>query len=295
MNIEQEKEEVANRLDKLEESANSVNQNIPRELLQIIRKVHLKQLDARSKAKVDLKEKDVTAREKHDEGAPLLYREDFPFDGEQAQNLFHEFLRMVCADGEHMQEAGEVVQNSLSDLDLDSCWQAYIHEDEDFFLEFAEKTPQAPRILQFLVQSSLTPSIEVAAQRLKTEREGAGNWRFGYCPICGSFPLIGSLREKEGFRYMTCSFCHTNYPIFRIGCPFCMETDTANLDYFTLEEYPGFRGDVCSGCNRYIKIADFREMDRTHFPLIDDFETLGLDAVARQEGYERPTLSAWGF
>jgi len=40
---------------------------------------------------------------------------------------------------------------------------------------------------------------------------------------------------------------------------------------------------------------DFREMDKKVLPPLDDLESLPLDLKAKEEGYIRPTLSAWGF
>jgi FdhE protein len=62
-----------------------------------------------------------------------------------------------------------------------------------------------------------------------------------------------------------------------------------------VEEEPGYRVDVCASCKSYIKTIDFREMDRTALPQFDDLDSLALDFVAREQGYIRPTLSAWGF
>ena len=80
-----------------------------------------------------------------------------------------------------------------------------------------------------------------------------------------------------------------------MACPFCNEKKEACFEYFTVKEQPGFRVDVCKTCNMYTKTIDFREMDKKHLPIFDDLESLTLDIMARNEGYNRPTLSAWGF
>jgi Protein involved in formate dehydrogenase formation. len=45
----------------------------------------------------------------------------------------------------------------------------------------------------------------------------------------------------------------------------------------------------------YVKTLDFRELDSEPMPALDDMATLALDMLAQEEGYKRPTLSAWGF
>ncbi len=117
----------------------------------------------------------------------------------------------------------------------------------------------------------------------------------GTCPICGSLPLISSLNEKEGFRHATCSFCRHDYRIKRIACPVCGEEEQKKLTFFTVDEEPGFRVDVCDTCKTYIKTIDFRELDRIAVPVLDDLDSLALDYVAAGQGYKRATMSAWGF
>ena len=108
-------------------------------------------------------------------------------------------------------------------------------------------------------------------------------------------PLIGSLQEKEGKRVLTCSFCLSDYRTKRLGCTVCDETDFDKLAYYTVEDEPGFRVDVCQTCNSYLKVADFRELDRKFLPLLDDLASLALDILAVKKGFKRPTLSGWGF
>ncbi len=41
--------------------------------------------------------------------------------------------------------------------------------------------------------------------------------------------------------------------------------------------------------------TDFREVDKVSVPALNDLESLPLDFVAVEEGYNRGTLSVWGF
>jgi FdhE protein len=42
-------------------------------------------------------------------------------------------------------------------------------------------------------------------------------------------------------------------------------------------------------------VADFRKLDKASLPPWDDLESLSLDILAAKEGYQRSTLSGWGF
>jgi FdhE protein len=292
LDIQADKDAMEKRFDLLEKDAASGKLELPVQMIQLLREVCREQIRIPPEIEIQIDEQEKTDRDKHLNGVPLLLREKFPVDRPRARELFNKLLRIALDFDGPIKDAAEVIEKEVTDLE--PCWRAFINGDDDFFLRFGEKTPQSPRMLNFLIQSSLIPSLEAAGKELNSERPDGGKWEFGSCPVCGSLPLMGSLRGKEGTRYMTCSFCHTDYHVPRLGCPFCMQADKS-LDYFTADDYPGFRVDVCGECERYIKIADFREMDRKHLPILDDLETVALDAAAQDQGYSRPTLSGWGF
>lgn len=64
---------------------------------------------------------------------------------------------------------------------------------------------------------------------------------------------------------------------------------------FTTDSLPFFEVHVCKTCNNYIKLADLREQAEALPAALSDLASLPLDMLARQEGYSRPTPSAWGF
>jgi FdhE protein len=141
----------------------------------------------------------------------------------------------------------------------------------------------------------MTPSLERMALKLAAVTDLRKSWTHGHCPVCGSMPIMSDLREKEGFRYNICGFCHSEYHFPRLQCPFCLEKDTAKLEYYEAKEEPGVRINACRTCMMYIKQTDFRNLDRRALPLIDDLDSLALDIAAREKDFKRPSLSAWGF
>jgi FdhE protein len=271
---------------------------LPEQLVSIIARVYETQLRARNEADPEaLPETSLTAREKRIQGAPLVERDRFPVDRPQAENLFTTFLDMLLEEPEGLGEGARIIREGIDsgELSVDEIFTAFLKGDEPFFYNWAEKMPQAPRTLVFLAQAALTPGIEVAAGRLTAHLDLDTPWKHGHCPVCGSLPLIGELRDKEGFKYLTCSFCHSAYRVPRLLCPFCLEEEAEKLEFFQAKEEPGFRVDTCRTCDMYIKIMDFRKMDRTALPLVDDLESLPLDIRAQREKFKRATLSAWGF
>lgn len=266
---------------------------LPAELLDLVAKVYRIQLEAREKAIVHIGA--ITDDAAHILGAPLVVREKFPFDRDQAKALFDVIAATVAEVSPQLASAITFIKENIKSgaIDLDAAMQAHLNSDEAYFSQWAPET--APRILPMLIQACMTPSVEKAAETLTTTKPLDSSWSHGHCPVCGSFPLISDLREKEGFRFNTCSFCHSEYRSGRLECPFCLEKDTAKLNYYDIPEEPGFRINSCTTCQMYIKITDFRAMDRASLPLVDDLESLPLDMLAREKKLKRPTLSAWGF
>lgn len=273
-------------------------QALPGELVNLIEDVARMQLSARQQASVSLSE-DLACASGEDviRGVPLVARDAFPHDREQARNLLDQVFGLIGQGDMPMQKGAALLAEAVqkSELVPDELFDAYFSENTTFFEKWSQVTPEAPQLTRFLAAAALGPSIEVAAELLAERLPEVTTWHNGSCPICGSLPLISSLRQREGFRHMTCSFCRHEFRVRRIACPVCGEDDQKKLTFFTVEQEPGFRVDVCQTCKAYIKTIDFRALDRVPLPVLDDLDSLVLDYVAMDQGYRRGTLSAWGF
>ncbi|BDQ35001.1 formate dehydrogenase accessory protein FdhE [Pseudodesulfovibrio portus] len=231
------------------------------------------------------------------QGVPLLGRGNFPYDASQAEALLDKVIGLLGNVGGPLADGAAVARAALDSGELKPAelFQKFLEDDHEYFAPWVERMPDAPKTLSFLAFCALGPSIEAAARMLADKLPDVKVPEVGTCPICGSLPLISSLEQKEGFRHATCSFCRHHYRIKRIACPVCGEEDQKKLTFFTVDEEPGFRVDVCETCKTYIKTIDFRELDRVAVPILDDLDSLALDYVAANQGYKRATLSAWGF
>ncbi|MES9994657.1 formate dehydrogenase accessory protein FdhE [Desulfovibrio aminophilus] len=274
------------------------NEYLPPELVRLVGEVARRQDEAQAAARFELPDPAVlTSPEENLQGRPLLARESFPADRDLARALFDEFLNLLTELGGDLEEAAGVVRTAREsgELDLERALDAFLSGDDAWFAAFGQRTPNAPRVLNFLVQAALTPGLAAAAARLAEGLDLETPRQHGHCPVCGSLPLISNLEGKEGRRQVTCSFCRTSYRVRRLACPFCDHADPQGSRSFTVQEIPGYRVEVCDSCRSYMKTADFREMDRPSVPVLNDLESLPLDYLAQKQGFRRPTLSAWGF
>jgi len=110
------------------------------------------------------------------------------------------------------------------------------------------------------------------------------------CPFCGGAPIVGCRRggsESEGAaRFLACALCGLEWPITRILCPACFESDPHELPSFASPAHPLARVEACETCRRYVKSIDL-SLDARPVPEIDDLASLALDVWAIEQGFTR--------
>jgi len=271
---------------------------LPEELIALVERVMPLQRQAKAEATLVLPPQEACATpEAMFAGNPLLLREHFPFDLKQALGLIPALLDTLSASGGEAANAAKTLRQALAsgELNPEAALRAQMAGDDALFATWRERLPGSPRALDFLATSALSPSLSRAAEQLAPLLPENLPHEHGHCPLCGSLPLISLLRDKEGKRFGVCTFCGHEYRLRRIACAYCDEGDQNKLKLFRVAEYPGVRVDVCETCNMYIKTLDFRGLDQPLLPALDDMASVALDVLAQQQGYKRPTLSAWGF
>ena len=243
--------------------------------------------------------KAVATASQHAQGMPLISRNDFLWNKKTTEQLFKKILKAVIIKQEQTTDPISVAALILDglvrkgELVIQDALKAYVAENAKFFKTFAKQTPTAPDLLLFLSSSTLAPILEKHAEKL-AKKHGDKVWSHGHCPICGSLPFMGSLAGKEGNRLHTCSFCKHSYRVPRLGCAFCLNEQPDGTNVYSCDEDKYFQIYTCDKCKNYMKIADFRELDRPFVPSLDDVISLPFDIKARELGFTRPAKSAWG-
>lgn len=247
----------------------------------------------------------AVSSERHAQGEPLLALRDFPVDMPLAEELAAALLRALAGHVPSLAEPTSALERQFaSDASFfGRACRELLEEGEEHgqdveacvFAEWAAAHPEAPDMLRFVVKSAVAPFVMAFAEVAGARHDAKTSWAHGHCPVCGSLPYMGRLEGSEGSRLHTCSFCFFEYRVPRIGCPFCLTQAHDGSEYLESEDEPGYLLDVCKKCRNYIKLADFRKLDRAWFAALDDLASLTLDLYARQMGYTRPTPSAWGF
>jgi len=110
----------------------------------------------------------------------------------------------------------------------------------------------------------------------------------GVCPACGTLPVASIVRAEkayQGYRYLHCALCATEWHLVRIKCSHCESTE--GIHYHSIEGgSSAIRAEACDNCKTYRKIC-YQEHDRDVEPLVDDLASLALDLLMTEEGFQR--------
>lgn len=225
------------------------------------------------------------------EGFPLIGKEDFVLDIPSSVALFESICHIAKNANEKIHANILALEEALSINALNLKELLKRHFDQSYMDNTAEEFDIDKTILKFLVHSGIQPSLAANVEKLK-DRVDHKNWLKGYCPICGSLPQISEL-NGEGKRYLLCSFCGLRWPVERLRCPFCDNSEHDKLHYIYAEGQESCRIDLCDNCNHYIKTVDSRKLSYEPDLELEDITTLHLDILASEKGYKRIAHNLW--
>jgi FdhE protein len=224
----------------------------------------------------------VKAQEKF----PLIEIKDFVYDKVESANLFVIIGKLAKEANPKLAASAEILLKAVDEnLEPASLFSAFLNGNEALFENVSEALEIEKQVLGFITYNSLKPCLCAGAVQLSAYLSKDEPWLKGYCPICGSAPIL-SILEGEGARSLICSFCWHSWSVKRVYCPFCDNSDHKDLHYFFNEEETDIRVDLCDKCHKYLKTLDTRQADRLIYPPLEQVSTLHLDIKAREEGFQ---------
>jgi FdhE protein len=262
------------------------------EILDFYQKVKEAQDRIKASLKIDpihLKKewKDLLAKE----GFSLIQKEDFPLDTESSVKFFQTLCQIGKEANPHLADQVRKIEGAIDKkrIDLKKFLKKGLRQQR--IEQVADELGLDKKVFLFLVQGSIRPSVEAAREQLRSELDPE-TWLKGYCPVCGSLPLLSLLKEEVGKRYLICSYCGYQWRIDRMFCPFCSNKEQESLHYLFAEGEEAYRIDLCEKCHQYIKTIDYRKLEESD-PVLDDLATFHLDILASQKSYKRPVPNPW--
>ncbi len=225
----------------------------------------------------------VKAREE----LPLVAPEEFVIDDGASGALFTEILGIAETATPTLAGAAEGIRNAEREgkLSRKALFAALLGSDEAPFDRLEAEFGVAPQAAAFMVYNALYPSLTACSEQLATFLKAVEDWNKGYCPVCGSPPALSEV-SGEGKRSLHCNFCWHRWPVRRIFCPTCGNTDGETLQYLYSDEEPEHRVDLCETCQGYIKGIDARKLPRPFHPPLEHLATIHLDLKAQEKEYQ---------
>jgi FdhE protein len=146
---------------------------------------------------------------------------------------------------------------------------------------------QAAPFIMAALQVCQTRKVCSASPEEVTERAAALHIP-GSCPMCSALPVASIVRAEkayQGYRYLHCSLCATEWHLVRVKCSQC--ESTAGIHYHTIEDgASAVRAESCDSCKTYRKIC-YQEQDTEVEPVADDLASLALDLLMTEAGFHR--------
>ncbi len=222
-----------------------------------------------------------TCSKKNSQGIPILKADDVRIDEELFDKLFDDICNLVIKKRANAKTAG-----------LGSKFLAGKHEmllkgllENSLAVEQLAKDLKVDYALFcFITNLAVIPFMENYSEKIIGEID-QNKWLKGYCPVCGSEPMIARLESDIGKRWLFCPRCRCEWLFKRVICPFCENEDQDTLRYFFSEDNNNYRIEVCDKCKRYIKTVDSRLRGNVFNLFVEDIATLAFDVVAMDEGF----------
>jgi FdhE protein len=225
------------------------------------------------------------ARAKLTGGIPLLRGERLPVD----PKAFRPRWQRACAALEAQQPDGaaaalaEAVRRGR--LDPGEMAGAVVAGRPEAVRERAGALGLDPGLASTLLRFALFPLFTALEASLVPLRAGAA-WDRGYCPTCGSWPLLGEFRGLDQSRFLRCGLCASGWEVPRLWCPYCGSRDHEQLGFLHGEgEEAKYRAALCDDCRGYVKMVSTLSALPPLPLLVADAVTLHLDLAAAERGY----------
>jgi FdhE protein len=236
---------------------------------------------------------EVPDREKFTKGVPLTCREKLIAIGGMWKMGADRLIPPMKEGFPKIREALERLQSEIKTGNFDPNFHAAeaLEDLNKGSLETATESTPEQRAVKFALIHISRPFVVKRAETFKPFTDGL-LWERGYCPVCGSLPELSILREKEGRRWLKCSFCGHEWPFMRVVCPCCETREGGYAEILFVEEREHERLDLCLHCRKYVAELDLRAAAKEPALDVAGLGLLHLDVLAQQKGFQ-PMGGIW--
>lgn len=223
-------------------------------------------------------------------GTPLLHGAMLRIDAVTAQELLQR-LAQIASDFE-----GAASLRRYRPSAEDAAWllAAAVRQDGDGIAELARTRGLDGGALTSVAHLAALPLLRSAGLSLYDRI--SEHWPHGHCPVCAAWPIFAERRGLDRSRRLRCGRCAAQWEVQWLYCIYCNERNHEQLASLEPEERgETLKVETCASCNGYLKsIATLQGFPDFEL-LLQDLETVELDLVALERGYQRPLESGFAL
>src|SRR5262249_24474050 len=160
------------------------------------------------------------ARAKRGGGIPLLRGEALALDTDGVRRRWRRACAVLSRRPEGAPARALAASQRRGALDLDALVRDVLAGRPEAVHPPGEGLGLDPGLTATVLRLSLPPALASIHAALAPLVEGTA-WQQGYCPTCGSWPLLGEYRGLEQRRVLRCGLCAAEWELPRLLCPFC--------------------------------------------------------------------------
>ena len=219
---------------------------------------------------------------------PLLHNRALRVDAGRAQRLIED----LAFNAAEMEGGRSLRRLCLSRADSLALISAAITENTHIIGLLATQQEADAAALDSLGHMAALPLLQACRQQLQSLLPQ--RWSESYCPICAAWPVLAERRGLDRSRRLRCGRCATDWEVEWLYCIYCGERDHRKLGSLSPDESGEMlKVETCDTCHSYLKsVASLQGFQPLEL-LLQDLETVELDLVALQRGYNRPQQSAF--
>jgi len=195
--------------DQIDKAVEAVKKSKPvyADLLDFYGRIFDSQEDSKGRIQIEpLQISDAMLSVKTREQLPLIGIEEFVYDDIESGNLFITICNLAKEANPKLAASAKVILKAVdAALKPDVLFSGLIDGNEALFENIADEFEIDKQVLGFITYNSLKPSLAACADQLSSYLNKEEPWLKGYCPICGSSPIL-SIFEDDGERSLICGF-----------------------------------------------------------------------------------------
>ena len=219
---------------------------------------------------------------------PVVNSINFKIDAAKYKSLYLELLLFLKENRPEIKASMTKINEHIDQLDFELLSAQLLADNQEYFLELANRLEVPHELLFFTVDHALRPLLRLYAKPyygdFVTEDFLPVNAP-NICPFCGCKSHFSRLRSEDNQRFMFCDRCFTEWIVRYLYCVHCGNDEPGTISYISLENDVAYQIYTCDKCKGYLKSYDEREAGKMTDLFIANIETIYLDMLAQEKGY----------